>query len=556
EYGRRRKTHEPRDLDSVFDSLRSQVPSVTPAPPEHARTASSIHARSAPVQTKYSSSARGITTNVPPVRYAIPEVEDENPLASPNLLRAQIGATARRAALQYQATRTPFINPPSMSGAGGQPPRRPPPPTAAAPGFPDDDSSHSSSDEDLFSRRNPRASRRDQEPLEDALAKALRRMVQKSSPAPFVANPIHMEKPPKFDGKDISKFKPWWMKVEAYIETYETSFATDQQKINWVGSLLIDHAAIFHQNRVKQTRLLGLQDNWTIFVEAITKRFTNPAAEHVAFRKMKELKYKGDTQAYITELQDLNEDVRWSGPSLQDLVCRALPAEITRMVYSRRSGLPKEDDEFFLAIQEAGIIHENIAANPGISASSGKGTPVSTQEHLKSGRPQGKEQRSASGPSPSSKKEKDEKKTAGKKTSGDRNKVWSSTKEALKGVDQQDVDHRKSVNASCWRCGRENHHTTACFARKDINDKELPPAPGRVSSAKRKRTDDDDLSPPPSRSARANAATVQEGWHDHHAAPRGDWSDAGALRTCGTKRASDDQPGTRKKLRREPIVGS
>ena len=41
---------------------------------------------------------------------------------------------------------------------------------------------------------------------------------------------IHLDKPPSYDGKDPSKFRPWWYKIEAYLDTYAVSFTSDAQQ--------------------------------------------------------------------------------------------------------------------------------------------------------------------------------------------------------------------------------------------------------------------------------------------------------------------------------------
>ncbi|KAK4220646.1 hypothetical protein QBC38DRAFT_378583, partial [Podospora fimiseda] len=130
--------------------------------------------------------------------------------------------------------------------------------------------------------------------------------LSKQTAAPTV---VHLEKPPKFDGKDLSKFRPWWAKVEAYIRSYASGFSTDQHKIDWVGSLLIDKAAGFHESRVRYCRDIRQPDNWPAYVQAIKARYQDPNAKHRSLNKMKELRYKNDTQQYMTELLDLNEEV-------------------------------------------------------------------------------------------------------------------------------------------------------------------------------------------------------------------------------------------------------
>ncbi|KAI1475530.1 hypothetical protein F4774DRAFT_292089 [Daldinia eschscholtzii] len=76
--------------------------------------------------------------------------------------------------------------------------------------------------------------------------KLLNVLTQLTRPAATTANPIHLNKPFTYDGKDLSKFKPWWSKVESYLETYAESFPEDYyQEINWTGSLT-DKAQLWH----------------------------------------------------------------------------------------------------------------------------------------------------------------------------------------------------------------------------------------------------------------------------------------------------------------------
>ncbi|KAJ2984543.1 hypothetical protein NUW58_g6004 [Xylaria curta] len=309
-------------------------------------------------------------------------------------------------------------------------------------------------------------------------------------------NPVSLAKPTSYDGKDLAKFKPWWMKVESYIETYSESFPTDQHRINWVGSLLTEKAQLWHQQRVAQTKRMGLRDHWSGYASCLAARFHDPAEKHRNAKAMSALPYKGDTSQYLTELLDLNEVVQWSGTMFQNHIAKTLPDEITKLVYSRQGGLPETDDEFIDAIKEAGLIYETMRANPGINhhgGSSGnklgKEGPTSTSEHSKSGQPR-KDTRSKSGSNPSLKKDGDTKKTGGSKPDL-KEKRWASNKVALVGIDQSDIDKFKKENKACWRCGRDNHQTLACFARKNIDGKDLPPAPEKTSSVNKRKSEEE-----------------------------------------------------------------
>ena len=59
-------------------------------------------------------------------------------------------------------------------------------------------------------------------------------------------NPVQLKAPEQYNGKDFNKFKPWWIKVKAYIETYPNNFNSSKKRISWVGSLLKNNALIWH----------------------------------------------------------------------------------------------------------------------------------------------------------------------------------------------------------------------------------------------------------------------------------------------------------------------
>ncbi|KAH9985101.1 hypothetical protein F4779DRAFT_629971 [Xylariaceae sp. FL0662B] len=390
-------------------------------------------------------------TRQPPSKYSSSEARMRNVLSNQALQTAQARRTANNARMQFDSARAgPFMS--GGNGNGGSlPPRQ-------GPGDPGSDPDDSDNDEERLLRVLERIGR----------------------PAPATINPVQLQKPASYDGEDKAKFRPWWLKVEAYIQTYAESFPEDYHRINWT----------WHQQRLTQVRKMGLTDRWEGYKTALAERFKDPAERHRNSKAMQKLAYKGDTTQYLTELLDLNEVVQWSGTTFQNHISKVLPDEITKLVYSRQGGLPDTDEEFLTAIQEAGQIYENMLTNPGIS--SGKEGPVSTTEHSKSGQQnQGKDNGSTSGQNRSSKKpKKDQAKPGGKPTLDPKDKKWTNVTAALKGVEQSDIDQFKKVNKSCWRCGRDNHHTLACFAKANVNGKSLPAPPDKVSSAKRKADDE------------------------------------------------------------------
>lgn len=101
-------------------------------------------------------------------------------------------------------------------------------------------------------------------------------------------------------------------------------------------------------------------------------------------------------------------------------------------------------------------------------------------------------------------------------------------REALKGVPSAKVDKREKAKVSCWRCGRDSHHTLNCFANKD-SDGNYIEAPSKVSALsappnrsgtpapilKRPRIkgeDDGDTPPPPGKKARIAGLMTDPRW--------------------------------------------
>jgi len=76
------------------------------------------------------------------------------------------------------------------------------------------------------------------------------------------------------------------------------------------------------------------------------------------------------------------EDHQTARPQDKNHIAKVLPDEIVKLVYSRHGGLPGTDEEFLSAVQEAGLIYENMLSNPGLG-SVGKDAPGSTSERSK-----------------------------------------------------------------------------------------------------------------------------------------------------------------------------
>jgi hypothetical protein len=98
----------------------------------------------------------------------------------------------------------------------------------------------------------------------------------------------------------------------------------------------------------------------------------------------------------------------------------------------------------------------------------------------------------------------------------DREKKFQNNREALAGVPQAEIDQHKVDKASCWRCGRNSHHTLECFAKKTSKGTELATTVAAVSKrTKRQRPsedsedEDDEPTEPVSKRPKKVAAVTQ-----------------------------------------------
>lgn len=95
-------------------------------------------------------------------------------------------------------------------------------------GDPDDDDGSSSDDSSSGGDgplpplwRNPRRRARN----EDLMLRSFVQAFQTAARPPAVTtNPVHLNKLSTYNGKDLSKFRSWWLRVTSYMETYAESF--------------------------------------------------------------------------------------------------------------------------------------------------------------------------------------------------------------------------------------------------------------------------------------------------------------------------------------------
>ena len=304
-----------------------------------------------------------------------------------------------------------------------------------------------------------------------------------------------MRDPGEFDGKLKSDFRSWWRMVEAYFRCYPNTL--DAQCIALVGSLLTNEAREWHLARELRTRL---QDTWNTYFEAIQEQYLDPEEASMAYDTLATLRYKGDIKAYLVTFEALNHQAEITGQPLCKMVDLALPLEIISMRFNQNPRPLLEDGPFLNATYKAGRHYESLKKLAQQKATFNKDHARSNTGPSKPGPKEGKgssKEGTMDGPPkvpfPSNGK-----------------KIYASWKEVLVGVPAADLAAHKAAKASCFRCGRDNHHSTECYARTTTEGSTLPPAPGAISAAEvQNRKASDPVEAPPEKAVCATAAAIQ-----------------------------------------------
>ena len=77
-------------------------------------------------------------------------------------------------------------------------------------------------------------------------------------------------------------------------------------------------------------------------------------------RKIKALLYKDNITQYLTEFQDLNNVVRLGGQAIKEIITRAVPKKLIKLIYSRHGTIPLDDLKFIAVIRDTGLIYESF----------------------------------------------------------------------------------------------------------------------------------------------------------------------------------------------------
>ena len=114
-----------------------------------------------------------------------------------------------------------------------------------------------------------------------------------------------MKAPDTFDGT-YSKLRPWWELVRDYMEIHEPTMPTESIQIMFVSSLLRDEARRWYDTRKQTLEVQNQTDNWVAFSKALLGCFTDKQEKRRDYDKIKNLRYEGLIQDYLSRLEELN----------------------------------------------------------------------------------------------------------------------------------------------------------------------------------------------------------------------------------------------------------
>jgi hypothetical protein len=335
----------------------------------------------------------------------------------------------------------------------------------------------------------------------DFLARLITAFTAAQSTASVVSPPkrattakMRMDNPAKFDGKAKTPFRLWWEAVQEYVEFYPET--EGKQWISWVGTLLTDEAKAWHHHR---RRTLGNEDTWIDYQAAIQAHYHDPREAASAYADLGRLRYKGDIKSYFTEFRTLNLIAGATGQGLQEKIDLAMPDEILDMRAAQFKGILSTDEEFLTATEEAGLHVERTKALKAMRKES-KG-PLSS----------GRTERPPRGDT--NKESKSDNRTnplppSTTRTFGKR--LFASMKDALAGINLEEVNGYKAERAGCFRCGRDGHQAIECYARTSRKGTPLPSVPTVAAVSKRGNEEvEDSAEILPAAKEVATAAAVQ-----------------------------------------------
>ena len=146
---------------------------------------------------------------------------------------------------------------------------------------------------------------------------------------------------------------------------------------------------------------------------------------------MCDLTYDGDIQTYLARLTEINTRVGATGEPFRDIIAQAVPTEIHRAIYLRYETWPTNDHDLVEAVRKAGLLEEEILRS---QAQKKKKTGKDKDKTGKTDKTEKTDKKGSGKGDTIQERKKKPFKSNPKKDFSHLTRVWSNTKEALKGV--------------------------------------------------------------------------------------------------------------------------
>ncbi|KAA8893354.1 hypothetical protein FN846DRAFT_914141 [Sphaerosporella brunnea] len=168
--------------------------------------------------------------------------------------------------------------------------------------------------------------------LQDARHDAQRQSAGRRRPRPEHTKILDIPKPPTFSGNKKG-FRRWWAQVTEYLEVQPARLIpNDRVKIAWLRGLMKDGAQDWIGQWRKSTDRGEQPHTWDALEIDIRRRYLNPFEGSRALRELQQLKYEGDTHAFLTKFDLLNADAELTGHVYQQTLLKTLPKNITTRI--------------------------------------------------------------------------------------------------------------------------------------------------------------------------------------------------------------------------------
>ena len=104
-------------------------------------------------------------------------------------------------------------------------------------------------------------------------------------------------------------YRKWFRWIESNMNWHHTDFEDNINKNIWIVGLMDGKAGTWYNPRAEYTKKYFQVDEWNPIVSAMEERFLNIHEEWKALGNMRELKFKGDIESYLMDIETFNYKV-------------------------------------------------------------------------------------------------------------------------------------------------------------------------------------------------------------------------------------------------------